>query len=83
MSTQQLLRCVACYRMLSLLQERPRPSLHARCYLRLGMLQWHHQNGGGLAGDPQLSSCMELMRVSVAASAILWGFRVLGFSLGL
>jgi hypothetical protein len=53
--------CTCCC---SCLQERPRPSLHARCYLRLGMLQHHMQDAGGLAVDAQLSSCLELFRVS-------------------
>eukprot|EP00879_Flechtneria_rotunda_P007003 GHRR01007352.1.p1 GENE.GHRR01007352.1~~GHRR01007352.1.p1 ORF type:complete len:2075 (+),score=775.15 GHRR01007352.1:2-6226(+) len=50
-------------------KERPRPSLHARCYLRLGLFQWHYQEGGGLAGEAQLQSCMELMRAATEYGA--------------
>lgn len=56
------------------LQDRPKPSLHARSFLRLGLFQWHHQEGGqsgSLAGEAQLSSCMELMRVRGWG----WGWR--------
>lgn len=50
-------------------RERPRPSLHAKCFLRLGLFQWHLQDGS-LANEGQLNSCMELMRVGLGLSCI-------------
>jgi len=41
-------------------QERAKPSLHARCFLRLGMYEWHHSD----AAEQHLAHCMELLRVS-------------------
>eukprot|EP00878_Enallax_costatus_P008272 GHUV01008648.1.p1 GENE.GHUV01008648.1~~GHUV01008648.1.p1 ORF type:complete len:2405 (+),score=620.50 GHUV01008648.1:939-7217(+) len=49
-------------------RERPRPSLHARCFLRLGLFQWHLQDGS-LANEGQLNSCMELMRAATEYGA--------------
>jgi hypothetical protein len=41
------------------LQERTKPSLHARCYLRLGLYEWHHAD----AAEQHLAHCMDLLRV--------------------
>jgi hypothetical protein len=41
-------------------QERAKPSLHARCYLRLGLYEWHHAD----AAEQHLAHCMDLLRVS-------------------
>lgn len=45
-------------------QERAKPSLHARCYLRLGLYEWHHAD----AAEQHLAHCMDLLRVSAVGT---------------
>lgn len=47
-------------------QERQKPSLHARCYLRLGLYEWHHAD----AAEQHLAHCMDLLRVRPAVHSV-------------